>query len=73
MDPSFETYNLDHDEMEGGEKLEMIAVLRKAFREFLCSSNIRTNLEPESDRKNVDRIVCFKLRDDLRNPGELTR
>ena len=49
----------------------MIAVSRKPLRELPCSSNIRTNLEPESDRNILNRIVCVKLRNDIRSPGEL--
>ena len=49
----------------------MIAVSRKPFRELSCSSKIRRNLEPESDREILSRIVCVKLRDDNNNPGEL--
>ena len=38
--------------MSGGEELEMIAVSRKPFRELSSNSNIRTNLEPESDGRS---------------------
>ena len=57
--------------MTGGEELEIIAVSRKNFRELSSSSNIRTNLEPEGDKKVLRRIVCVKLRDNIHNPGEL--
>ena len=43
----------------------MIAVSRKPFRELSCNSNIRTHLEPESDKEAV------KRKDDTHNPGEL--
>ena len=39
--------------MNGGEELEMISVSRKLFRELSCISNIRTNLEPESDKDDM--------------------
>ena len=70
-DPSSGTYNLDHHDMTAGEELETIAVSRKLFRELSSSSNIRTNLEPEGDKKVLRRIVCVKLRDNIHNPGEL--
>ena len=54
-----------------GVELEKIAVTRKPFREPSCSSNIRTNLEPEDNRESLRRIVCVKLKDDIHNPGEL--
>ena len=57
--------------MTGGEELEMIAVSRKPFRELSSSLNIRTNLEPEGDKKVLRRIVCVKLRDNIHNPGEM--
>ena len=59
--PSSGTYRLDSEDANGGEKLEMIAVSTKPFRELSCNSNIRTNLDPESNRKI--KIVCVKLRD----------
>ena len=46
-DPSSGTYNLDIQEIRGGEELEKIAVSRKPFRELSCNSNVRTNLVPE--------------------------
>ena len=42
-DPSSGTYNLDQQELRGGEELEKIAVSRKPFRELSCNSNVRTN------------------------------
>ena len=70
-DPSSGTFNLDVQEVRGGEELERIAVSRKPFRELSCNSNVRTNLVPEDDMKIVKRIVCVKLRDDVHNPGEM--
>ena len=70
-DPSSGTYNLDHQEVRGGEELEKIAVSSKPFRELSCNSNVRTNLVPEDDRKIIRRIVCVKLKDDIHNPGEM--
>ena len=72
MDPSSGTFNLDCDDTIGGEELETKAVSRQPFRGLSCSSNIRTNLEPESDRGILSKIVCVKLRDDIHNPGEMT-
>ena len=72
-DPSSGTYNLDQQEVRGGEELEKIAVWRKLFRELSCNSNVRTNLVPEDDRKIIRRIVCVKLKDDIHNPGEMNR
>ena len=69
-DPSSGTYNLDQQEVRGGEELEKITVSRKPFRELSCNSNVRTNLVPEDDRKIMKRIVCVKLKDDIHNPGE---
>ena len=46
-DPSSWTYNLEHHDVNGGDELELIAMSRKPFRELSCSSNIRTNLEPD--------------------------
>ena len=57
--------------MNGGEELEMIAVSRKPSRDLSCNSNIRTNLEPESDRDVLRRIVCVKPKDEIHNPGEM--
>ena len=57
--------------MNGREELEMIALSRKLFRGLLCSSNVRTNLEPESDREVLSRMVCVKPKDDIHNPEEL--
>ena len=51
-DPSSGTYNLDVQEVRGGEELERIAVSRKSFRELSCNSNVRTNLVPEDDRRS---------------------
>ena len=70
-DPSSRTYNSDEQEVQGGEVLEKIAVLRKPFRELSCNSNVRTNLVPEDDMKIVKRIICVKLNDDIHNPGEM--
>ena len=70
-DPSSGTYNLDIQEIRGGEELERIAVSRKPFRELSCNSNVRMNLVPEDDMKIVKRIVCVKLSDDIHNPGEM--
>ena len=70
-DPSSGTYNLDVQEVRGGEELERIAVSRKPFRELSCNSNVRTNLVPEDDMKIVKRIKCVKLNDDIHNPGEM--
>ena len=70
-DLSSGTYNLAYHDVNGGEELELIAVSRKSFRELSCKLNTRTNLEPESDREVLRRIVCVKLNDDLHNPGEL--
>ena len=72
-DSSSGTFNLDHYDMNGIQELEMIAVSRKPFRGLSCSSNVRTNLEPESDGEVLSRIVCVKIKDDLHNPGELNR
>ena len=68
-DPSSGIYNLDHYDMN--EKLGMIAVSRKPFKGLSCSANVRTNLEPESDKEASSRIVCVKLKDDIHNPREL--
>ena len=70
-DPSSRTYNLDQQEVRGGEELEKIAVSMKPFRELLCNSNVRTNLVPEDDRKIMKMIVCVKLKDEIHNPGEM--
>ena len=70
-DPSSGTYNLDEQEVQGGEELEEIAVSRKPFRELSCNSNVRTNLVPEDDMKIVIRILSVKLNDDIHNPGEM--
>ena len=70
-DPSSGTYNLDAQEVRGGEELERIAVSRKPFRELPCNSNVRTNLVPEDDMKIVKRIICVKLNDNIPNPGEM--
>ena len=70
-DPSSGTYNLDIQEVRGGEELEKIAVSRKPFRELSCNSNVRTNLVPEDDMRIVKRIICVKLSDDIHNPGEM--
>ena len=70
-DPFSGTYNLDQQEVRGGEELERIAVSRKPFRELSCNSNVRTNLVPEDDGKVLRRIVCVKLKDDIHSPGEL--
>ena len=70
-DPSSGTYNLDQQEVCGGEKLEKIAVSRKPSRELSCNSNVRANLVPEDDRKVLRSIVCVKLKDDIHSPGEM--
>ena len=70
-DPSSGTFNLDVQEVRGGEELERIAVSRKPFKELSCNPNVRTNLVPEDDMKIVKRIVCVKLNDDIHNPGEM--
>ena len=70
-DPSSGTYNLDAQEVRGGEELEKNAVSRKPFRELSCNSNVRTNLVPEDDMKIVKRIICVNLNDDIHNPGEM--
>ena len=70
-DPSSGAYNLDVQEVRGGEELERIAVSRKPFRELLYNSNVRTNLVPEDDMNIVKRIICVKLNDDIHNPGEM--
>ena len=70
-DPSSGTYNLDQQEVRGGEELERIAVSRKPFRELSCNSNVRTNLVPEDDRKILRRIFCVQLKDDIHSPGEM--
>ena len=56
-DPSSGMYDLDQQEVDGGEELEKIAVSWKSFREILCNSNVRTNLEPDEDREVLRRIV----------------
>ena len=68
-DPSSGTYNLDQQEVCGGEHLERIAVSRKPFRELSCNSNVRTNLVPDDDRKILRRIV--ELKDDIHSLGEM--
>ena len=70
-EPSSGTYNLNHYNMNGREEQEMIALSRKIFRGLLCSSNVRTNLEPESDREVLSRMVCVKPKDDIHNPEKL--
>ena len=70
-DPSSGTYNLETQEVRGGEELEKIAVSRKPLRELSCNSNVRTNLVPEDDMKIVKRMICVKLGDDTHNPGEM--
>ena len=71
-DPSSGTYNLNSDDATGGEELEMIAVTRKPFRQLSSNSNIRMNLEPESNREVFFKIKCVKIRDDIHKPGEKT-
>ena len=56
-DLSSVTYNLDQQEVRGGEELERIAISRKPFRELSCNTNVRTNMVPEDDRKVLRRIV----------------
>ena len=70
-DPSSGTYNLEIQEIRGGEELERIAVSRKPYRELSCNSNVRTNLVPEDDMKIVKRMICVKLSDDIHKPGEM--
>ena len=70
-DRSSGTYNLDEQEVQGGEELEKIAVSRKPFRELSCYLNVRTNVVPEYDRKIMKRIVCVKMKDEIHNPGEM--
>ena len=72
-DPSSGTYNLDQQEVRGGEELEKIAVSRKPFRELWCNPNVRTTLVPGDDRKILRRIVCVKLKDAIHRclPGEV--
>ena len=70
-DPSSGKYNLDEQEVQGGEELEEIAVSRKPFRELSCNSNVRTNLVPEDDMKILKRMICVKLNDDIHNPWEM--
>ena len=70
-DPCSGTYNLDQQEVRGGENIERIAVSRKPFRELSCNSNVRTNPVPEDDRKILRRIFCVKLKDDTHSPGEM--
>ena len=70
-DPSSGTYNLNQQEVCGGEELEKIAVSRRPFRELSCSSNVRTNMVPEDDRKVLRRIFCVKLKDDIHSPREM--
>ena len=70
-DSSSGTYNLDQQEVCGGEGHEKIAVSSKPFRELSCNSNVRTNLVPDDDRKILRRIVCVKLRIDIYSPGEM--
>ena len=70
-DPSSGTYNLELQEVRGGQELEKIAVSRKPLRELSCNSNVRTNLVPEDDMKIVKRMICVKLSDDIHNPGEM--
>ena len=69
--PSSGMYNLDQQEVDGGEELERIAVSRKPFRELSCNSKVRTNLVPHEDREVLRKIVCVKLKDDIHNPAEL--
>ena len=71
MDLISGTYNLDQQEVRGGEELEKIAVSRKPFRKLSCNPNVRKNLVPEEDRKIMRRIACVKLKDDIHNPGEM--
>ena len=70
-DPSSGTYNLDVQEIRGGEELKRIAVSRKPFRELSCNSNFRTNMVPEDEMKIVTRIICVKLKDDIHKPWEM--
>ena len=70
-DPSSGTYNLDVQDVRGGEELERIAVSRKPFRELSCNSNFRTNLVPEDEMKIVKMMKCVKLNDDIHNRGEM--
>ena len=70
-DSSAGTYNLEQQNAYEGGELEKIDVSRKKFRKLSCNSNVRTNLEPDDDRKVLRRIVCVKLKDDIHSPGEL--
>ena len=65
------TYNLDQQDVPGGEELEKIAASRKPFSELSCNSNVRTNMASEDDRNVLKRIVCVKLKDD--EPKRMTR
>ena len=59
-DTSSGTYNLDVQEVRGGEEFERIAVSRKPFKELSCNSNVRTNLVPEDVMKIMKRIICVR-------------
>ena len=72
IDTSSRTYILECDDANVGDELEIIAVSRKPFRELSCSSNIRTNVEPESDSEILSGLVCVKIRDDIHKPVEST-
>ena len=72
-EPLSGAYNAEQPDVNGGEDLEVIAASIKPFRELSCSSNIRTNLEPEGDRGVLRGIVCVKLKDDIHNPVELNK
>ena len=65
------TYNLDQQEVCGGEEPEKIEVSKKPFSVLSCNSNVRTNLVPDDDRKVLRRIVCVKVKDDIYSPGEM--
>ena len=69
-DPSSGTYNLDQQEVCGGEELESILALSRK-RELSYNSNVRTTLVPDGERKILRRIVCVKLKDDIYIPGEM--
>ena len=69
FDPLSGTYNFEYHDVNRGEELEMIALSRKPFRELSCNSNMRTNLEPESDSEVLRRIVCVKLKNAIQIQG----
>ena len=70
-DLSSVTYNLDQQEVSGGEELEKIAESRKPLRVLSCNSNVRMNLVPDDDRKILTRIVCVELKNDIYSRGKM--